>query len=182
MFRKIVLAVQGISLLVRVHRCLCSFQMCFCFSLGTMLTIPREPLCQIQLISMQHTCPRNVFLKAFVFGVLNNSASGFLTLIHILELLFPGDLFNYLLVLGGGSDLLATGNIIWIWSLISSQRQGPESLLEMQGMEAVVTFRSLILQNLDLQQMDAVSISQHLNRRKTAGLEDTKAMCMWKSY
>lgn len=59
---------------------------------------------------MQHTCPRNVFLKAFVFGVLNKSASGVLTLIHILKLLFPGDLFNYL-VLGGVSDLLATGNI-----------------------------------------------------------------------
>lgn len=76
-----------------------------------MLTIPREHLCQIQFISMQHTGPRNVFLKAFVFGALNKSASGFLTLIHILELLFPGDLFSYL-VLGGASDLLATGNII----------------------------------------------------------------------
>jgi len=75
-----------------------------------MPTISRQPLCQIQFISMQHTCPRNVFLKAFVFGV-NKSASDFLTLIHILELLFPGDLFNYL-VLGGSSGLLATGNII----------------------------------------------------------------------
>lgn len=57
-----------------------------------------------------NTGPRNVFLKAFVFGVLNKSASGFLTLTHILELLFPGDLFNYL-ALGDVSDPLATGSI-----------------------------------------------------------------------
>lgn len=44
-------------------------------------------------------------------------------------------------------------------------------------MEAVVSFRSLVLQ----QQRDAIGISQHLNRRKTAGLEDIKGMCMWKS-
>lgn len=58
-----------------------------------------------------NTGPRNVFLKAFVFGVLNKTALGFLTLTHILELLFLGDLFNYL-VLGDVSDPLATGNII----------------------------------------------------------------------
>lgn len=85
-----------------------------------MFTIPGEPLCHIQLNSTQHTCPGNgfsegfrirCFLKASVFGVLNKYASDFLSVIYIPELVFPGDLFNYLMV-DGVIDLFATGNII----------------------------------------------------------------------
>lgn len=73
--------------------------------------IPGECLCHIQLNSTQHPCPGNGFLKASVFGVLNKYASDFLSVIYIPELLFPGDLFNYLVV-DGVIDLFATGNII----------------------------------------------------------------------
>lgn len=90
-FHEIVLTVQGTILLLWVHRCLCSFQTCFCFSLGATLTITQELLFQIQLLSMQHIHPRNVLPKAFGFDVCNKSASHFLTSIQILESLFPGD-------------------------------------------------------------------------------------------
>lgn len=110
-FHKTLLAAQKIYLLVRVQRGLRSFQVCFCFSLGTIFTSPRDSLCHIQLKSTQHTCPGNGFLKASVFGVLNKHAPDFLSVIYIPELLLPGYLFNYLMM-DGVIDLFATGNII----------------------------------------------------------------------
>lgn len=95
-------------------------------------------------------------------------APDFLSVIYTPELLLPGHLFNYLIV-DDVIDLFATGNIIWIWSLISSWRKGPGSLLEM------VSFRGLLLQNLELQQQMSL-VYLNMNRKKTAGLEDTKAV------
>lgn len=45
----------------------------------------------------------------------------------------------------------------------------------MQGMEAAVRFRRLIFTKPG--SADAIGISQYLKRRKTAGLEDSKAVC-----
>lgn len=109
-FRKIVLVVQRIYLLVKSPEVPVLLPVCFCFSLGTMFTNPREHLCHIQLNSTQQTCPGNGFLKASVFGVLKY-ASDFLSVIYIPELLFPGHSFNYLMV-DAVIDLFATRNII----------------------------------------------------------------------
>lgn len=104
-FHKIVSAVQGIFLPIRVLKCLCSFQLYFCFSQAQCSIFQDSLSAKFSSSPQSTTCPRSIFPEGFCLWCFNKFASRFLTLIHILELIFPGDLSTLILVV---NDLLTT--------------------------------------------------------------------------
>lgn len=71
-FHKIVSAVQGIFLPIGVLRRLCSFQLCFCFSQAQCTAFQDSFSAKFSSSPQSTTCPRSIFLKAFIFGALIN--------------------------------------------------------------------------------------------------------------
>lgn len=71
-FHKIVSAVQGIFLPIRVLKRLCSFQLCFCFSQAQCSAFQDSFSAKFSSSPQSTTCPRSIFLKAFIFGALIN--------------------------------------------------------------------------------------------------------------
>ena len=71
-FHKIVSAVQGIFLPIRVLKCLCSFQLYFCFSQAQCSIFQDSLSAKFSSSPQSTTCPRSIFPKAFVFGALIN--------------------------------------------------------------------------------------------------------------